>query len=132
MYKTLLVSSAIALASLSTGAFAQSSTVTGAAGGAVTGAVVGGPIGAAVGGVAGAIAGTAIDPPPHEVVTYVQEQPVPPATVVVSDPVVVGEPIPSDVQVITVPDHPRYAYAIINNQRVIIEPHTHKVVEVVQ
>lgn len=132
MYKTILISSAIALASLSGAAYAQQSTVTGAAGGAVTGAVVGGPVGAAVGGVVGAVAGTAIDPPPHEVVTYVQQQPVPPATAVVADPVVVGSPIPSDVQVITVPENPHYAYAIVNNQRVIVEPHSHKVVEVVQ
>lgn len=132
MYKTLLVSSAIALASFTTNAFAANGTITGAAGGAVTGAVVGGPVGAAVGGVVGAVAGTAIDPPPQEVVTYVQDQPAPPATAVVVDPVVVGEPIPSEVQVIAVPDHPRYAYAIVNNQRVIVEPHSHKVVQVLQ
>lgn len=58
-------------------AFAQSSTVNGAAGGAVTGAIVGGPVGAAVGGVAGAVAGTVIDPPPERVVTCVREAPVP-------------------------------------------------------
>ena len=132
MYKIILVSGAIALASLSTNAFAANGTVTGAAGGAVTGAVVGGPIGAAVGGVAGAIAGTAIDPPPREVVSYVQEQPAPASTAVVVDPVVVGKPIPSDVQVTVVPDNPKYAYAIVNNQRVMVEPQSHKVVQVIQ
>jgi hypothetical protein len=132
MYKTLLVSGAIALASLSTNAFAANGTVTGAAGGAVTGAVVGGPIGAAVGGVAGAIVGTAIEPPPREVVTYVQGQPAPTATTVVGDPVVVGKPISSDVEVTVVPDHPKYAYAIVNNQRVIVEPQSRKVVQVIQ
>jgi uncharacterized protein YcfJ len=132
MYKTLLVSGAIALASLSTNAFAANGTVTGAAGGAVTGAVVGGPIGAAVGGVAGAIAGTAIDPPPREVVTYVQQQPAPASTVMVSDPIVVGKPVPSDVEVTAVPDNPKYGYAIVNNQRVIVEPQSHKVVQIIQ
>ena len=49
----------------------------------MTGAVVGGPVGAAVRGVVGAIAGTAIDPPPERVVTYVQQAPVPTERVVV-------------------------------------------------
>lgn len=132
MYKTLLVSGAIALASLSTNAFAANGTVTGAAGGAVTGAVVGGPIGAAVGGVAGAIAGTAIDPPPREVVTYVQAQPAPASTTMVTEPVVVGKPVPSDVEVTVVPDNPKYAYGVVNNQRVIVEPQSHKVIQVIQ
>ncbi|MET0748442.1 MAG: DUF1236 domain-containing protein [Rhizobium sp.] len=131
MYRTLFVTGAIALASLSSNAFADG-VVTGAAGGAVTGAVVGGPIGAAVGGVTGAIVGAAIDPPPREVVTYVQDQPAPTATAVVVDPIVVGKPLPSDVEVTVIPDHPKYAYAIVNNQRVIVEPQGHKVVQVIQ
>ncbi len=77
MNTRIIVSAAAAFGLLAGSAFAQSSTVTGAAGGAVTGAVVGGPVGAAVGGVAGAIVGSAIDPPPEKVVTYVQEQPMP-------------------------------------------------------
>ncbi len=80
-------------------AFTQNSTVTGAVGGAVTGAVVGGPVGAAVGGVVGAIAGTAIDPPPERVVTYVRQAPVPTERVVVQERVVVGEPMPQTVVV---------------------------------
>ncbi|MEZ2128568.1 MULTISPECIES: DUF1236 domain-containing protein [unclassified Sinorhizobium] len=131
MHKALLAASAIALSSLATNALADGA-VTGAAGGAVTGAVVGGPVGAAVGGVAGAIAGAAIDPPPREVVTYVQEQPAPPATAVVEEKVVVGKPIPSTVQIIPVPDNPRYGYTVINNQRVIVEPQTHKVVQILE
>lgn len=131
MYKALLAASAIALSSLATNALADGA-VTGAAGGAVTGAVVGGPVGAAVGGVAGAIAGAAIDPPPREVVTYVEEQPVPPATAVVEEKIIVGKPIPSTVQVIPVPDNPRYGYTVINNQRVIVEPQTHRVVQILE
>jgi hypothetical protein len=137
MKKILTVSLAVltasfATASLPAGAFAQQSTVTGAAGGAVTGAIVGGPIGAAVGGVVGAVAGTAVDPPPREVVTYVQEQPAPPAPVVVEQPIAVGHPVPQSVVVTPVPQNPAYAYAIVNNQRVIIDPHTHTVVQVIQ
>ncbi|NLS20062.1 DUF1236 domain-containing protein [Rhizobium sp. P40RR-XXII] len=115
----------------STAAFAQSSTVNGAAGGAVTGAIVGGPAGAAVGGVAGAVIGTAIDPPPQKVVTYVQEAPAPTKRVVVKEKVVVGQPLPETVVVTPVPDDPKYAYAIVNDQRVIVEPSSRKVIQVI-
>ncbi|AVA26086.1 DUF1236 domain-containing protein [Rhizobium sp. NXC24] len=130
MNTKLIVSAAAAFGLLTGSAFAQSSTVTGAAGGAVTGAVVGGPVGAAVGGVAGAIVGTAIDPPPQKVVTYVQEQPMPPAEAVVQERVVVGQPLPETVVVTPVPDNPTYAYAVVNHQRVIIQPKTRKVVKI--
>lgn len=112
-------------------AFAQNSTVTGAAGGAVTGAVVGGPVGAAVGGVVGAIAGTAIDPPPERVVTYVRQAPVPTERVVVQERVVVGEPLPQTVVVQQIPEDPNYAYAVVNQQRVIVEPSSRRVVQVI-
>ncbi|MBB3428405.1 hypothetical protein FHT85_005430 [Rhizobium sp. BK312] len=116
----------------STSAFAQSSTVNGAAGGAVTGAIVGGPAGAAVGGVAGAAIGTAIDPPPQKVVTYVQQAPAPTKRVVVKEKVVVGQPLPETVVVTPIPDDPKYAYAIVNDERVIVEPSSRKVIQVIQ
>lgn len=112
------------------GALAQEGTVTGAAGGAVTGAIVGGPVGAAVGGVAGAIAGTAVAPPPPPVVSYVREAPPPTETIVIEQPIVVGEPIPETVVLTPVPDNPTYAYTVVNNQRVIVDPQTHIVVGV--
>ncbi|MGF9566911.1 DUF1236 domain-containing protein [Neorhizobium sp. JUb45] len=111
--------------------FAQESTVNGAAGGAVTGAIVGGPVGAAVGGVAGAIVGTAIDPPPQRVVTYVREAPAPTEQVVVEERVVVGEPLPQTIVVQQVPDNPNYGYAVVNDRRVIIEPSSRRVVQVI-
>ncbi|TNM59599.1 DUF1236 domain-containing protein [Aliirhizobium smilacinae] len=113
-------------------AFAQNSTVTGAAGGAVTGAVVGGPIGAAVGGVVGAIAGTAMDPPPERVVTYVRQAPAPVERVVVQERVVVGEPLPQTVVVQQIPEDPKYGYAVVNQQRVIVEPSSRRVVQVIE
>jgi hypothetical protein len=129
--KTKALSIAALSLALTTGyAFAQSSTVTGAAGGAVTGAVVGGPVGAAVGGVAGAIVGTAIDPPPQKVVTYVREQPLPDDAVVVKEKVVVGQPLPDAVVIRTIPENPKYAYAVVNHERVIIEPSSRKVIKV--
>ena len=108
-----------------------SGTVTGAAGGAITGAIVGGPVGAAVGGVAGAIAGTAIDPPPARVVTYVQEQPVQ-NSVVVKQPIVVGKPVPQEIVLMPITEDPRYSYTIVNEQRVIVDPQTRTVVQVIQ
>lgn len=112
-------------------AYAQSSTVNGAAGGAVTGAIVGGPVGAAVGGVTGAIVGTMIDPPPQQVVTYVQQQPIPSESVVVREKVVVGQPLPETVVITPVPENPKYAYAVVNHERVIVEPSSRKVIRVI-
>ncbi|MDO1580611.1 DUF1236 domain-containing protein [Rhizobium oryzicola] len=130
MRKLVLTSVAALAATFGTAAFAQQSTVSGAAGGAVTGAIVGGPVGAAVGGIAGAALGTAIDPPPREVVTYVQEQPAP-APVVVQEEVVVGKRVPDTVVLTPVPQHRDYAYAVVNDQRVIVDPRTHTVVQIV-
>lgn len=127
--KLLVLAGAIALASGA--AHAQNSTVTGAAGGAVTGAVVGGPIGAAVGGVVGAVAGTVISPPPERVVTYVRQAPQPVERVVVQERIVVGEPIPETVVVTQIPEDPTYAYAWVNGQRVIVEPSSGTVVQII-
>lgn len=128
MKKMILVSAA--LTAFATGAVAQQSTVNGAVGGAVTGAIVGGPVGAAVGGIVGAAAGTAIDPPPERVVRYVEAQPMPVQPVVVQERVVVGRPIPQQVVLTPIPEDPTYAYAVVNQQRVIVDPQTHTVVRI--
>lgn len=130
MLSKLFIGTAMAASLMSGAALAQSSTVNGAAGGAVTGAIVGGPVGAAVGGVTGAIIGTAIDPPPQKVVTYVREAPTPEARVVVKEKIVVGQPLPQTVVVTPVPDNPKYAYAVVNDERVIVEPSSRKVIQV--
>jgi hypothetical protein len=127
--KHVIVAAGVVLATGS--AFAQSSTVNGAAGGAVTGAIIGGPVGAAVGGVVGAVAGTAIDPPPERVVSYVREAPAPADTVVIQEKVVVGQALPQAVVVQPIPDNPKYAYAVVNKQRVIVEPSSRKVIQVI-
>lgn len=127
MNKMLIV--AAAFAALATAAAAQEATVTGMVGGAATGALIAGPVGAGVGGVIGAVAAGTIDPPPAKVVTYVQQQPAP-QPIVVQQPVVVGKPIPRDVILAPVPEDQRYAYAVVNNQRVIVDPSTYTVVQV--
>ena len=131
MLTKISIAATLSAALLSGTAFAQSWTVNGAAGGAVTGAIVGGPVGAAVGGVAGAVVGTVIDPPPQKVVTYVQEAPAPTTRVVVKEKVVVGQPLPETVVVTPVPDNPTYSYAIVNDERVIVEPSSRKVVQII-
>jgi hypothetical protein len=132
MKRIILASCAILATALAGQASAQQSTVNGAAGGAVTGAIVGGPVGAAVGGVAGAIAGTAIDPPPREVITYVEEQPAPTTAVTIEQPIVVGEPVPETVVLTPVPSNTQYSYTVVNNQRVIVDPQTHTVIQVIE
>nr|CAD6628485.1 hypothetical protein RTCK_04053 [Rhizobium sp. TCK] len=127
----LIIASVAILPLITSPVIAQESTVNGAVGGAVTGAIVGGPVGAAVGGVVGAIAGTAIDPPPREVVTYVQQQPIPATPVVVEQEIVVGKPVPETVVLTTVPESPQYAYAVVNEQRVIVDPKTRVAVQIV-
>ena len=121
-----IVAASVALPSL---AFAQGSTVGGAVGGAAVGAVVGGPVGAVVGGTVGAVVGNAAEPP-REVITYVQREPLP--SVAVQERVVVGEPLPTTVQLRAVPSHTEFSYAVVNNQRVIVEPKTRKVIKIVE
>ena len=110
-------------------AFAQEGTVSGAAGGAVTGAVVGGPVGAIVGGVAGAAVGTVLDPPPPEVRTVVVQQTTP--SVVYQQPVIVGQPLPTTVVLYPVPGYDNYYYTVVNNERVIVDPQSRTVLQVV-
>ncbi|MFN7093283.1 MAG: DUF1236 domain-containing protein [Allorhizobium sp.] len=128
MKKRIVLAASVAL--FATGAMAQESTVNGAVGGAVTGAIVGGPIGAAVGGIVGAAAGTAIDPPPEQVITYVREQPVPAQPIMVQQEIAVGQPLPQTVILTPVPESPTYSYAYVNERRVIVDPQTYTVVQV--
>ncbi|WP_394801864.1 DUF1236 domain-containing protein [Rhizobium halophilum] len=125
-----IIIAAASLALVGTAAIAQEGTASGAAGGAVTGAIVGGPVGAAVGGIAGAVLGTAIDPPPERVVTYVREQPMPAEPVMVQAEVVVGQPLPQTVVLTPIPEAPAYAYTYVNERRVIVDPQTYTVVQV--
>ncbi|WFU11272.1 DUF1236 domain-containing protein (plasmid) [Rhizobium sp. CB3090] len=67
---------------------------------------------------------------PGDVRTYVTEQEVPSATY--DGDVVVGAELPSSVEVHTIPSNNDYAYTIINKKRVIVNPHTHKIIEIVK
>jgi hypothetical protein len=110
--------------------FAQGTTAGGAVGGAIVGGAVGGPVGAAVGAGVGATMGAAVEPPPAEVRTYVTRERRP--SVAVREEIVVGKPLPKSVKVYAVPKHSKYSYAVVNDQRVIIEPRTRRVIEVIR
>ncbi|MFN7026486.1 MAG: DUF1236 domain-containing protein [Pseudorhizobium sp.] len=128
--KTIIIAAA-SVAMFATSAMAQEGTTSGMVGGAATGAIVGGPVGAAVGGIAGAVIGSAIAPPPERVVTYVRDQPTPTERVVVEQEIVVGQPLPQTVVLTPVPEAPDYAYAYVNERRVIVNPQDYTVVQVI-
>jgi hypothetical protein len=101
--------------------------VGGAAAGAAAGAAVGGPVGAAVGGVVGGTVGANALPP--TACTYVVEQEV--DGVDIEGEVVVGEPLPETVVLHEIPESKTYVFAHVNTKRVIVDPDTRVVVEVV-
>ena len=119
----------LAATAISSAAFAQGTTLGGAAGGAAVGGVVGGPVGAVVGAGVGATVGMAAEPP-APVVTYVERERVP--SVAVQEKIVIGEPLPATVQLHTIPQYETYRFAVVNNQRVIVDPGTRKVVKIVK
>ncbi|MBY4608013.1 DUF1236 domain-containing protein [Rhizobium sp. 9T] len=75
---------------------------------------------------------TVIAAPPEKVVTFVQQAPAPTERVVVKEKVVVGQPLPETVVVTPIPDDPTYAYAIVNDERVIVEPSSRKVIQIIK
>jgi hypothetical protein len=65
---------------------------------------------------------------PGEVRTYVTQQSIP--SVVYDGDIAVGATLPGAVVVHTVPDSDGYAYTIVNERRVIVDPQTHRIVDV--
>jgi len=66
---------------------------------------------------------------PNAVITSVQGERVP--SVVVRERVIVGEPLPAEVELRPVPHYTQYDYAIVNDRRVIVEPRTRKVIRII-
>jgi hypothetical protein len=143
MNKTMLMAAAL-VAGISTGAMAQGTipgAASGAARGADTGAAVGGPIGGAVGGVVGGAVGAAtgtvggilgVDTRPR-FRSYVETRNVP--SYRYTDEVRVGAVLPSSgVTYYEVPAEygvRDYRYTVVNNRTVLVEPRTHRIVEVI-
>jgi hypothetical protein len=130
MMRNRVVVSLIAATLLSSGAaFAQSTTVEGAANGARAGGDVGGPIGAMVGGTVGAVVGAGLEIP-NAVITSVEGERAP--SVVVRERVVVGEPLPPQVELRPVPRYTEYRYAVVNDRRVIVDSRTRRVIKIIE
>jgi hypothetical protein len=128
--KTKLAVSLMAVSLLASGsAFAQSTTAEGAVNGARTGRAVAGPVGEIVGGTVGAAVGAAVEVP-NAVITSVEG--VHSRSVMIEEPIVVGEPLPATVEVRPVPGYVDYRYALVNNQRVIVDPRTRRVIRVIE
>ena len=122
--------SLIAASLLASGAaFAQSTTEQGARDGARAGGDVGGPVGAMVGVTVGAAVGAGLEIP-NAVITSVQGERQP--SVVVRERVIVGEPLPAEVELRPVPHYTQYEYAVVNDRRVIVEPRTRKVIKIIE
>ena len=66
---------------------------------------------------------------PNAVITSIQGERAP--SVTVRERVVVGEPLPSTVELRTVPSHSEYRYAVVNDRRVIVEPRTRKIIRII-
>jgi Protein of unknown function (DUF1236) len=128
MMNRLTVSIIAASLLVSSAAFAQSTTVEGARTGAATGGAVAGPVGEAVGGTVGAAVGLGLEIP-NAVITSIQGERAP--SVIVRERIVVGAPLPASVELRTVPSHSEYRYAVVNDQRVIVEPRTRKIIRII-
>jgi uncharacterized protein DUF1236 len=113
-------------------AYAQG-TAAGAATGAIGGAVVGGPVGAVVGARVGAVIGGISDanrPRFHDYVIgrHVRSYPY-------SGEVVVGTEFSGTVTYYDVPREygvKEYRYTVVNDMPVLVDPHTHRIVEVIE
>jgi hypothetical protein len=85
----------------------------------------GGPVGGVVGGTVGAAVEF-----PGDVLGFVTGHPR--RYDRVREEIVVGEPLPRTVRVYAIPKHRDYAYAYVNDRRVIVNPGTRRVVRVIE
>jgi hypothetical protein len=76
----------------------------------------------------GAAVGAAVEIP-NAVIMSVQAERAP--SVRVQERVVVGEPLPPTVELRTVPRYTEYRYAVVNDQCVIVDPRTRRVVGII-
>ena len=131
MKKHLLMAGAVVAAlAIPLAANAQS----GAATGAVGGAIVGGPVGAVVGGVGGAIIGGISDDRRAGFRTYVVQKKR--SSYKYDRDVVIGAELPSaGVTYYEVPAEygvKDYRYTVVNDRTVLVDPRTHRIVQVIE
>ncbi|WP_105436189.1 DUF1236 domain-containing protein [Neorhizobium tomejilense] len=70
--------------------------------------------------------------PSDKAVEFVSRQPMPANPVQVSEKIAVGQPIPNNLVLSPIPDTPNFAFAIVNQKRLIIDPKTFVVVRIVE
>ncbi|MCV9967491.1 DUF1236 domain-containing protein [Pararhizobium sp. BT-229] len=78
----------------------------------------------------GAIAQTTTVVVPGEVRTYVLEQKSP--SVTFEGDIAVGSTLPDTVEIHTIPDQADYSYVVVNDKRVLVNPKTRAVVEIIE
>lgn len=122
------------LAALPIAAHAQGGPAAGAATGAVGGAIVGGPVGAAVGATVGAVAGGIAEDARPRFRSYVVERHHP--SYRYDREVRVGADLPaSGVTYYDVPKEygaTKYRYTVVNDRTVLVDPGTHRIVQVIE
>src|SRR5215212_7589902 len=124
----------VALLAAPLAAQAQSGAAAGATTGAVGGAIVGGPVGAVVGGVGGAIVGGISDDqrPRFREYTVRERRP----SYRYQEEVRVGAVLPSSgVTYFEVPAEygvRDYRYTVVNDRTVLVDPRTHRVIQIVE
>ena len=130
----LMAGAVVAALAIPLAANAQSNATTGAVGGAVGGAIVGGPVGAVVGGVGGAIVGGISDDRRSGFRTYVVKEKR--ASYKYDRDVVIGAELPSSgVTYYEVPAEygvREYRYTVVNDRTVLVDPHSHRIVQVIE
>ena len=133
--KTRFIIAALALAAAApVTAQAQSGAAAGAVTGGVTGAVVGGPVGAAVGAGVGAIAGGIADDARPRFRSYVAGERRP--SYAYREDLRVGAVLPSSG--VTYYDVPadynvkNYRYTVVNDRTVLVDPSSHRVVQIIE
>ena len=134
MRRTFLTGFAVAaMMTLPIAAHAQGGPAAGAATGAVGGAIVGGPVGAAVGATVGAVAGGIAEDARPRFRSYVVERKHP--SYRYDREVRVGADLPASG--VTYYDVPRdygttkYRYTVVNDRTVLVDPGTHRIVQVI-
>jgi hypothetical protein len=132
--RTLITGALVASAlSMSTMAMAQGGVAGGAVGGAIVGGAVGGPVGAAVGAAAGATAGGIAEDARPRFRSYVVERRHP--SYRYQSEVRVGAELPdAGVTYYEVPREygtTQYRYTVVNDRTVLVDPGTHRIVQVV-
>ena len=135
MIKLGILAAVLAAAVASSSAvYAQGGAATGAATGAVGGAIVGGPVGAVVGAGVGAVAGGIADDARPRFRTYVTDHKHP--SYQYKSEVRVGADLPSSgVTYYEVPKEygvTKYRYTVVNDRTVLVDPETHRIVQVIE